>query len=133
MWQNNLNRQRLNLPQGYRVVQVRVIFRLPDAAMKHLFLPHRQPPRHLAYVEWFAPFPTAPEPGHLMYKLVRTIRNGQRLASILPVQSFRRSVHLFPKCGPSIPLDWTSSTVLDESLGFLASPFSDRNAYVTIR
>ena len=129
---NNVDQQRLNLHQGYRVVQVRVIFRLPNTAM-HLFLAHRKPPRHLAYVEWFSPFPAAPEPGYLMYKVTRTIRDGQRIASILPVQSFRRSVHLFPKCGPSIPQDWTSSTVLDESPGFLVSPFSDRNAYATIR
>ena len=101
--------------------------------MKHLFLPHRQPPQHLAYVEWFSPFPGAPEPHHLMYKITRTIRNGQRLASIIPIQDFRRSVHLFPKCGHAIPQHWTSDTVLDECLAFFVSPFSDRHAYVTIR
>lgn len=122
----------LRSPVGYRVVQVRVVFKLPDVAM-NLFPPHLRPPQHLAYVEWFAPFSRAPEPHHLMYKLTRSVRGGQRLASILPIQGFRRSVHLFPKPGPSIPRHWTSDTVLDESSAFLLSPFSDRDAYVTIR
>ena len=116
---------------GYRVVQVHAVFKLPDVAM-NLFLPHLRPPQHLAYVEWFTPFPQTPEPHHLMYKLTRSVRGGQRLASIFPIQRFRRSVHLFPKPGPSIPRHWVSDTVLDESSAFFVSPFSDRNAYVTI-
>ena len=120
---------------GYRVVQVRVIFKLPDSAIKQLFHPHCRPPeaQHLAYVEWFSPFPPTPAPNHHLYKLTRTIRNGERIASVLPIQSFRRSTHLFPKSGPSVSRDWTSDTVLEDSHIFFVNSFIDRHAYVTVR
>ena len=121
---------------GHQVVQVHVIFTLPDPAIKILF-PNRShgPPKaqHLAYVEWFSPFPQTPARHHRLYKLTRTIRNNERLASILPIQSFRRSIHLFPQCGPSVPRDWTPATVLEECQHFLVNSFSDRHAHVTIR
>src|SRR5215472_16277493 len=103
---------------GYRVVQVHVIFKFPDTAIAHLFPPHRRPPEHLAYVEWFSPFPRTLAPNHHLYKLTHSIRNGECLASILPVQSLRRSIHLIPEFGHSVPQDWTSDTVLEESPKF---------------
>ncbi|KAH9923098.1 hypothetical protein B0H21DRAFT_701296, partial [Amylocystis lapponica] len=87
----------------------------------------------LAYVEWFTAF-TAPDPNTGLYKISRSVRahDGARLASIIEIRSIRRSCHLYPDFGPSVPGDWTSSTVLDRSSAFWVSPFSDRNAYMTI-
>ena len=118
---------------GFRVVQVRVVFTLPPKVVTQLFPLHRAPPRYLAYVEWFTPFTANPEPHHLMYKISRTVRNGQRIASIIPIHGMRRSVHLLPKAGPSAPDDWTSMNVLDECNTFLVNSWSDRHAYATIR
>ncbi|KAF8873439.1 hypothetical protein BD779DRAFT_1477023 [Infundibulicybe gibba] len=39
-----------------------------------------QPPKHLAYVEWFTPFKNAPEPHHKMYRISRSMSRGERVA-----------------------------------------------------
>ncbi|KAJ7189876.1 hypothetical protein GGX14DRAFT_382746, partial [Mycena pura] len=86
----------------------------------------------LAYVEWFSSFKSQPERHHLMYRVTRTIRDGDRLASIIPVDNIRRSVHLLPKFGPVAPLEWKSHTVLDQCPIFFASPWTDRHMYATL-
>ncbi|EPQ54137.1 hypothetical protein GLOTRDRAFT_44196 [Gloeophyllum trabeum ATCC 11539] len=115
---------------GYRVAQVRVVFTLPPRAIAALF-PRRQPPKHLAYVEWFTPFSRSPEPNSRLNKVSRSVRNSDRLASVIPVLQIRRSVHLYPKWGPSVPRDWSSSTVLDDAVVFYVNPFVDRHSYIT--
>ncbi|KAF8661492.1 hypothetical protein AX14_007217 [Amanita brunnescens Koide BX004] len=47
---------------AYCIAQIRVIFSIKPAARKLLFGNHNNPPHHLAYVEWFTPFQTTPEP-----------------------------------------------------------------------
>jgi len=123
----------IDVESGFRVVQVRVVFTLPQKIATQLFPPHRVPPRYLAYVEWFTPFTANPEPHHLMYKINRNLRNGQRIASIIPIHGIRRSVHLLPKSGPSAPDDWTSTNVLEKCNTFFVNSLSDRHAYITIR
>ncbi|KAF8835183.1 hypothetical protein BDN67DRAFT_992522 [Paxillus ammoniavirescens] len=119
--------------KGYRVAQVRVVFTLPPSARRHLFPDiNEYVPEHLAYVEWFSPFSTHPELNHGMYKVTRTIRNGERIASVIPVSSISRSVHLFPKFGAVAPREWTSSNVLELCNTFYVNPFTDRHAYVTL-
>ncbi|KAJ7703550.1 hypothetical protein B0H17DRAFT_922054, partial [Mycena rosella] len=86
----------------------------------------------LAYVEWFSPFTATPEPNHLMYKVSRTEKDGERMASIIPVQNIRRSIHLCPKFGPAVPPEWKSSNVLEKCRTFFANPLSDRHIYITL-
>ncbi|KAJ7804028.1 hypothetical protein B0H14DRAFT_3113367 [Mycena olivaceomarginata] len=116
---------------GYRVVQIHVIFTLRQHHLRHLFLPGVVPPTYLAYVEWFSPF-TTPEPDHLMYKVNRSLKDGERLVSIVPVGNIRRSVHLLPKFGPVAPAAWKSSTVLDQCKTFFVNSMTDRHIYATI-
>ncbi|KAF7340672.1 hypothetical protein MSAN_02095200 [Mycena sanguinolenta] len=116
---------------GYRVAQVRVIFSLNARHLNTLFSRGIVPPKHLAYVEWFSPF-TEPEPDHLMYKVSRSLKDGDRLSSIIPVANIRRSVHLLPKFGPVAPAEWKSSNVLEKCRYFFVNSMSDRHIYTTL-
>ncbi|KAJ6450612.1 hypothetical protein C8R45DRAFT_1057188 [Mycena sanguinolenta] len=118
--------------EGYRIAQVRVVFTIPAASLQNLFPPTISPPDHLAYVEWFSPFSSEPEPHHLLYKLRRSFKNGERLGSIIPVANIRRSIQLLPKFGPVAPKEWTSSNVLEQCPVFFANAMGDRHLYATI-
>lgn len=67
-----------------------------------------------------------------LYKVKQVIRDGDRLASIIPLQSIRRSVYLLPSFGNAVPKAWTSGNVLDKCATFYVDSFSDRHAYHTI-
>ena len=82
---------------GHRVVQVRVIFEIPNRVIEEVFTtPNAPPPGHLAYVEWFSPIPVARCSNHDLYKVTRLTQNGRRRASIIPIASIIRSIHLLP-------------------------------------
>ncbi|KAJ7170234.1 hypothetical protein C8R43DRAFT_944758 [Mycena crocata] len=81
----------INDGTGYRVVQIHVIFSLGQHHLRHLFLPGIVPPKYLAYVEWFSPF-TTPEPDHLMYKIKRSVMDGERLTVTFTLQFFNACI-----------------------------------------
>jgi hypothetical protein len=113
----------------FRVAQIRVVFQLPRSALSSVFLSSRPaPPTDLAYVEWFTPF-SSPDESHGMYRVSRSLRNGRRLASIIPLADVCRSVQLFPVFGPVTPPHWQSSTVLEECRTFYVNPFLDKHLY----
>ncbi|KZT20176.1 hypothetical protein NEOLEDRAFT_1032385, partial [Neolentinus lepideus HHB14362 ss-1] len=103
-----------------------VVFTLPPQVISILF-PHCPPPKHLAYIEWFTPFASSPEPNSGLYKVSRVVRNGDHVASIIPILQIGHSVHLYPKWGPAVPREWTLSTVLDSAPSFYVNPFLDRH------
>jgi hypothetical protein len=113
---------------GQRVAQLRVVFQIPTNAISELFT-QSAPPTHFAYVEWFSPFPPAPEPNHLMYRVSRSYRANRRLAAVVPITAIKRSVHLFPQFGPTMPHNWHVSTILEQCRTFYVNPFSDRDMY----
>ncbi|KAJ6533574.1 hypothetical protein B0H19DRAFT_964937 [Mycena capillaripes] len=117
---------------GYRIAQVRVVFTLPPRLVKSTFPSNIVPPKYLAYVEWFSSFKPQPERHHLMYKVSRVIKHGDRYASIIPVNNIRRSIHLLPKFGPVAPVEWKSHNVLDKCPVFFANPWTDRHIYATL-
>lgn len=106
---------------GYRVGQLRVIFSLPEDEAQ-------APSERLAYVEWFSKF-IPPESDHGLHKLTRSVEGSERVASIVPISSIRRSVHLFPKFGRAIPNDWTSDNVIEKCGTFYLNAFADRHMY----
>ncbi|KAI0055661.1 hypothetical protein BV25DRAFT_1815297 [Artomyces pyxidatus] len=120
--------------RGYRVAQIRVIFSLSIKARDAVFTDNdlAVAPTHMAYVEWFDPFPGGPEANHIMYRLSRSYKDGRRLASIIPVANIKRSIHLTPRFGPVAPREWTSSNVLELCQNFYVTCFSDRHTYITV-
>lgn len=119
------------------MAQVRVVFQIPNKAQAELFprVDAASRPRHLAYVEWFAPFGAGanPHPDHALYRVARSVRQGARLASVIAVDDIERSCHLFPEFGPVAPRLWTSDNVLEECPSFYLNTFVDRYTYMLMR
>ncbi|KAG1738098.1 uncharacterized protein EDB91DRAFT_1082859 [Suillus paluster] len=86
-------------------------------------------PDHLAYVEWFTAFSATPDINHSMYRVSCSLQDGDRQASIVPVDNIRRLVHLIPKFGAVTPRDWSTSNVLDQCSTFFVNEFTDRDAF----
>ena len=116
---------------GWQVTQVRAVFRIPPKAETALFA-NLASPGYLAYVDWFTPFAHSPDPNHGLYKVSHSYKNGYRLSSVVPISQIKRSVHLFPDFGASVPREWTSSSVLEACKVFYLNPFADRHSYVTM-
>ena len=122
---------------GMRIAQVRLVFTIPDRYLNLLFPgmgPAERPPRHLAYVEWFTKFNTSPDPDSqlLVHKVAWAKQNSMRIASVVPVYTLQRSVHLIPKWGGPVPLHWTSENVLDECTTFYMNSFKDSHTYFNL-
>jgi hypothetical protein len=119
--------------KGYRVGQVRVVFSLPNR-VKAFFPAQTQAhlSQHLAYVEWFTKFPSKKDSNYGMYKISRSYVGGDRLASIIPVKNIARSIHLFPKFGPVVPPEWTSSNILDKCSIFYVNSYSSKVMFASL-
>ncbi|KAN0131568.1 hypothetical protein V8E53_010676 [Lactarius tabidus] len=118
---------------GHRIVQVRVVFEIPKRVVEEVFTaPNTPPPGYLAYVEWFSPIPITRGSNHHLRKVTRLTQNGRRRASIIPVTSIIRSVHLLPVFGPHVPQGWNAFTVLELCNSFYINPFSDRQNYLIL-
>ncbi|THU77334.1 hypothetical protein K435DRAFT_702628 [Dendrothele bispora CBS 962.96] len=129
---NDADRSKAGI-KGLRIGQVRCVFEIPETALRMMFDEKavQRPPQHLSYVEWFTPF-HHPESHHHMYKISRDLVEEERQASIVPVELFRRSIHLLPCFGPHAPKEWSSSNVLDMAKEFFVNSISDKHAYATI-
>jgi hypothetical protein len=115
---------------GLRIAQVRVVFQLPSKILPLLFPSSEATlPTHLAYVEWFTPIPTTPDSNSGLYKVSRLLRNGRRVASVIPVDTIISSVHLFPRFGQNAPTGKTFS-VLETCHSFFINPFSSRDNFL---
>lgn len=112
--------------------RVRIVFSLPEKTLPTFFPNGTQTPQHLAYVDWFSPFPTNSHRDHGLYAIHALDRTWET-SSIVPVANIKRSVHLFPSFGKKVPRNWTSDTVLDDCKFFLVNSQTDREALVTLQ
>ncbi|KAG2151188.1 uncharacterized protein EDB93DRAFT_1224913 [Suillus bovinus] len=117
----------------FRVGQVRVIFTLPPKSIPLLFPPTIRLPTHLAYVEWFTPFSPAPDRNSGLYKVSRSLRGGDTMASIVSIADIERSVHLIPRFGVMAQREWTSDTVLEDCDSFWLNSYIDRYTFSMFR
>ena len=113
-------------------MQVRVVFQIPNAALPKVFPPETTVPTHLAYVEWFSPLSTTPDPRHMLHRVLRLTRRGRRCAGVIPADSILGSVHLIPRFGRVVPQEWNSFTVLEQCESFYVNPFNDVDTYLNL-
>ena len=123
--------QQLTLYLGYRVGRLRLVFALPRSVSKEL-MPDVIAPGPLAYVKWYTPF-KEPDRTHGMYKISRT-RNARNevIGDVIEVRNIRRSCHLIPACGSTVPRARTSSNVLDSCDDYWLNAFSDQHMYMCL-
>ena len=119
---------------GYCVAQIHVVFQITPKASARLFPTHspNAMPKHFTYVKWFSQFTCSPDNNHGMYKITHSLKDGECLASVIPVNDIVRSVVLFPKFGSVAPCKWSTSTVLEECTTFYVNPFTDRHSYLNL-
>ncbi|KAJ3561172.1 hypothetical protein NP233_g10357 [Leucocoprinus birnbaumii] len=121
---------------GHCVAQVRCVFTLAEKARSRWF-PNGCKFKYFAYVEWFLPFSRARiDSASGLYRITRAFEDSgpekHRKASIIPIDYITQSIHLLPKFGPAVPLDWTSDSVLEDCETFYVNTFSDRFVYSTL-
>ena len=109
---------------------MRVVFSIPEKVHNITFSSNTSIPRHLVYIEWYTSFADSPNHNHLLYDISPLQdQDGGQICSVIPLANIHRSIHLFPKFGPSAPQDWTSSNVLDLCDTFFVNSFTDKHLY----
>lgn len=129
---SNVIQRKLTAIVGTRIGRLRVIFRLPQTTLAGPS-PAIWPRNALAYVEWYTPLKRTAESDHNMYSIrIQRRDDGTPAGSVIPLSSIRQSCMLFPVYGRSVPIAWTSNTVLDQCSSFLVNNWSSMYAYQTI-
>ena len=81
-------------------------------------------------MEWFTPFQANPESTTGLYKVSCAIQDDACIAGIVPVSNIAQSIHLALLPGRNIPLEWTSTSVIDQCHSFLVNSFMDKHTYI---
>ncbi|KAI0722800.1 hypothetical protein C8Q76DRAFT_793807 [Earliella scabrosa] len=107
--------------QGLRAGEVRAIFRLPAG--------HGYVTEPLMYVRWFRPFRTS-DPMTNLPPTAHSTRHHARNIDIVHARDLVRTCHLIPKYSEEdVEPDWTSSTILDQSIPFLFNHYLDFHTF----
>jgi hypothetical protein len=113
---------------GYRIAQVKVVFKLPQSGVRFQSLRSK----HFAYVEWFSPFKRSPEPHHGLYRVSRNTQRAHREVAIIEVSKICQSVQLFPCFIRNWRVDWTPDSVLEKCDTFFVNALQNRQSYLTV-
>jgi hypothetical protein len=125
-WCRNLS----NCYSALRIAQVQVVFQLPSKIIPQVFLSSDvTPPQHLAYVKWFSAIPNTPDNNSRLYKVSRLTQNGQRVASMIPIDYIYSGIHLFP-CFGQDTLSWNTFSVLELCQHFYINPFTNCDTFL---
>jgi hypothetical protein len=108
------------------------VFSLPGKTLPTFFPNGTQTPPHLAYVDWFSPFPNSSHRDHGLY-VIHTLERTWLTSSVIPVANIKRSIHLFPCFGRRVPRNWTSDTVLDDCTKFFINSDTDHEARIILQ
>ena len=117
----------LVLTIGYRVAQVRTIFKLHIRDTSHPA--HKMP---LAYVRWFSRHKPTAEPGTLMYVVSRERAGGVCRGEVIPLSRIQRFVHLVPRFGPVTSDLLTTNNSMDICREYWVNSFADKEIYQAI-
>ena len=112
---------------GFRVAQVKVIFKLPSLSDPCL---HSLWSKHLAYVEWFFHFQAMPDPNHSLHKVMCDPWPGHWHGAVILVSTIHQSIQLFPYFHGSQCVGWTSDNVLDNCDTFFINSLQNRQTYL---
>ncbi|KAG1800202.1 uncharacterized protein HD556DRAFT_1230343, partial [Suillus plorans] len=110
----------LQVLDGVRVAQVRVIFTLPRQFGAYS--------RALAYVEWFTPL-RIPDASSGLHQVSRSTRRLHRNAAVIHVDEIARPCHLIPKMGQFVDRGWTSTNVYELVNDFYLNTFIDLDTF----
>ena len=117
-----------NFSPGYRVVQVRLIFRLWFHNTSHPL--HRIP---LAYVQWFTRPDSTAEDHILMFKVARMMGGDNRpKGSIVLLHALARFVQLIPCFGPQVAPELTQQNSMDRCKWYYINSFTDKEIYQSV-
>jgi hypothetical protein len=115
------------IPQGYRVAQVRLFFRLhlleTDVSL------HKE---RFAHVQWFSPPRRVAEKGTNMYVVSRLETDGVREGDIIPMSSISRFVQLVPKFGARAAPELTAYNSMDICRDYYVNSFGDKQIYQSV-
>ncbi|PVF95369.1 hypothetical protein CPB86DRAFT_865506, partial [Serendipita vermifera] len=114
--------------QGYRVAQIRLIFRLKFIGSQHPL--HHIP---LVYVQWFSPFRKKPEKDIKMY-IVDRLEGGAsgRPSNILPLDCINRFVQLIPQFGHAVSDQITEENSMEICKHYYVNRFADKEIYQSV-
>ena len=87
-----------------------------------------------ALVEWFSKIGRSPDPETGMWKVRPDFQRGQRLCSVVPLDSFLRGAHLLPIFGHSfLPINFDYTYSLDAFAAYYVNHFADHHSHEIIR
>jgi hypothetical protein len=114
---------------GYRVAQVRLIFRLICRNRSHPL--HEKP---LLYVQWFSKPADTAEDEIEMYLVERSLdsTNGKRIGSIIAQSSVLRFAHLVPRFGSNVDKSLTADNSIERAHVFYVNSFADKEIYKAV-
>ncbi|KAF8871348.1 hypothetical protein BD779DRAFT_1454113 [Infundibulicybe gibba] len=109
--------------RGMSVVRVKLFFSFE----------HQNETYPCALVEWFKLRGNSPDPTTGMWRVVPELKHGERVVSVLHLDTFLRGAHLLPVFGDNfLPHNFHFSYSLDAFEAYYVNQFADHHAHEII-